>query len=196
MLYGSAKRQLGATSTTNAQQSPPQDLRATDNAVQLQAPLQAAPDAYKLAAQKLSKGGNLSADEYRALGVGCTGLESYRTFFQKIANVTAVYAGSPAAQAGIRVGDQMICKIDNDAQARANPSQPLWAVRFGKAGTATDVTLLRSGQPVTLTLIRMNIEDIPDSKARHMWEQVIRRLGYPEEGTFSGTSLHNLSQTK
>ena len=194
-LFGSARKHqdaLQGEGTTDASQNPPLDAAASQNDVKLQAE-KAAADAFKLAAQKLSTGQKLSAEDYRALGAGCAGYESDRTFFQNIAKVTIVYRGSPAEAAGIRRGDKVIDNAPDNAQAIAHPTVEQWTVSFDRAGTPVDVTVLRHGQPVKLTLIRMNIEDIQEDKYRHQWEQIIRELGYPKGGTFSGTSIHNLS---
>jgi hypothetical protein len=145
-----------------------------------------------LAIKKLAAGLELSSDEYRSLGAGCLGYESFRTFFQPIAIVTKVYRDSPADKAGICEGDRLLIDNHKDEEARANPQQPLWGVRCGQAGTPADITVLRDGHPVTLTLIRMNIEDIKEPSIRFEREQLIRKLGYPKEGTFIGTSLNSL----
>lgn len=150
-------------------------------------------NAFRLAAQKLSEGYKLSADEYRALGVGCAGYECHRQYFQNIAVVTAVYKDSPAYKAGIRVGDKMIDEIKDNEHARAHPNVKQVQVRLAQAGDPVEVTMLRDGQPTKITLIRMNIADIKESKYRQMWEKTIRTLGYPKEGIFTGTSLYDLA---
>jgi hypothetical protein len=198
-LYGGARKHLkppdatGITGTTAIPQNPPVDLGATDNGANLQA-ASATFDPITLHAQavkKLAQGLELSADEYRSLGAGCVGYESDRTFFQDIAIVSIVYKDSPAEKAGIRKGDKLI-DHENDDEARANPSQPRQEITFDQAGTTTDIIVLHHGQRETLTLTRMNIEDIQEPNIRHEWETIIRRLGSPKGGSFSGTSLKNL----
>ncbi|HEY9775371.1 MAG TPA: PDZ domain-containing protein [Planktothrix sp.] len=145
-----------------------------------------APDAnipYELAAEKLQKGFRLSAQEYRDLGVGCFGFESYRPLNRQNSKITDVYAGSPAAEAGIRKGDVVLKEAD-DAFKDLQSTTDVWTIELDKAGTAADVTLLRHGQPVTLTLTRMNVEDIASDRVRHEWERIIRSLGSPEKGAF------------
>ena len=61
-----------------------------------------------------------------------------------------------------------------------------------QAGAPIDITVLRDGKPEKVTLIRMNIEDIQETKYRKMWENTIRRLGFPKEGSYTGTSMRNL----
>jgi hypothetical protein len=72
----------------------------------------------------------------------------------------------------------------------------LTQVKFNKVGVPVDVTLLRNGQQVKFTLITRNIEDIKEPKIRHMYERMVRELGHPQDGTFVGTSTHDLTRTK
>jgi hypothetical protein len=184
-LYGKVRENRKLLDGLDAGQNPRQDLNATDSGADLQSAKAspAAEDIYTLAVKKLSSGGELSADEYRSLGVGCGGLEIYRTFFQNVGKVIEVYRDSPADRAGIRVGDKVI-QDERDDEAKANPEQPLMELSLAKAGTPEYVTVQRDGVPVTITLIRINIEDIQEAKFRHKWETMIRNLGYPTEGTF------------
>lgn len=147
---------------------------------------------YKLSVKKLSDGVKLSAEEYRSLGVGCLGFESDRTFFQNIAIVSDVYSGSPADLAGIHVGDKLI-EHDNDEAAREHPEIPRWKVSFGQAGTQKQIVVLRHHKPITLTLTRMNIEDIIDDQAREEWEQIIAKYGYLNAYEFEGVGQNPLS---
>src|SRR5271170_1160871 len=83
-LYGGVKKRQELPDVTGTSQNTLHDLNATDNDAKLQ-PEKASTDAaslYALAAKKLAAGQELSADEYRSLGVGCAGYESNRTFFQ------------------------------------------------------------------------------------------------------------------
>jgi hypothetical protein len=194
LLFGSAKKHdttLDA-GATGASQTPPLDASATDNDAKLRAE-KATSDAYKIAAQKLSTGAELSSDEYRALGVGCAGYEFDQTFFTTIGTVSVVYKGSPAEEAGIRKGDKLVDKLADNDQARAHPTVPQEVVTLDQAGTPVHVTVLRHRKPVRLTLLRMNIEDIQQDKYRHQWEQIVRDLGNPKKGTFAGTDLKNLA---
>jgi len=150
-------------------------------------------DLYKVAVKKLTSGVKLTAEEYRSLGVGCIGLESDRTFFQNIAIVSDVYPDSPAARAGLRKGDRLIDNTDNDEAAIDHPEIPRWKVTCGQAGSQKQVTVLRHDKPITITLTRMNIEDIADDKRRHEWEQIISKLGNPEQGEFEGIGKNPLT---
>lgn len=152
--------------------------------------------AFRLAAEKLQNGYKLTADEFRALGVGCVGYESYRKYFQNIAVVTAVYRDSPAARAGIKVGDKIVDNQKDNQFAHANPHIKQVQIRLAQAGDPIDITLLRDGKPEKVTLVRMNIEDIQESKYRKMWENTVRRLGFPKEGNYTGTSMQNLQPDK
>lgn len=147
---------------------------------------------FRIAAEKLQNGYSLSADEYRALGVGCVGYESYRKYFQNIAVVTAVYRDSPAAKAGIRVGDKIVDNQKDNDFAHANPHIKQVQIRLAQAGAPIDITVLRDGKPEKVSLVRMNIEDIQEPKYRKMWENTVRRLGFPKEGNYTGTNMRNL----
>ncbi len=147
-----------------------------------------------MAAKKFDAGQKLSAEEYRSLGAGCVGFEAHHTFFDDVATITIVYKDSPADKAGIRVGDKIIQpEKAEDEKSESDPIQSRQKVKCGQAGTRVDVTVLRNGQPETITLVRMNIEDIQEPEYRQSWEQILRRLGYPQEGNFSGTSLKTLT---
>ncbi|MCW5823756.1 MAG: PDZ domain-containing protein [Cyanobacteria bacterium TGS_CYA1] len=147
---------------------------------------------FRMAAEKLQNGYNLSADEYRSLGVGCVGYESYRKYFQNIAVVTAVYRDSPASKAGIKVGDKIVDNQKDNDFAHANPHIKQVQIRLAQAGAPIDITVLRDGKQEKVTLVRMNIEDIQETKYRKMWENTVRRLGFPKEGNYTGTSMRNL----
>ena len=81
----------------------------------------------------------------------------------------------------------------DESKERANPDVPLFRIKFKKVGTPVDITLLRHNQPVKITLITMNIEDIEEPSIRHMFEKMISELNYPQDGTYSGPSIHNLT---
>jgi hypothetical protein len=183
-LFGSARKHLDNEAT-------PLNGSASDNDAKLQAE-KAKSDMFKIAAQKLATGQPLSADEYRSLDVGCTGFECDRTFFTTVAKVTTVYRGSPADQAGIKKGDKLLDYHPDNEQAKENPTVPQWQVTLGRAGSPMVVTVMRHKNPEKITLIRMNIEDIQDSGPRHQWEKIVRDLGYPKQGTFTGNSLRTL----
>jgi C-terminal processing protease CtpA/Prc len=150
---------------------------------------------YASAMQKLSKRQQLTAEEYRSLNIGTAGMEADQTFFQKIAKITKVYKDSPADKAGIRPGDKMLMTEPDpdEAKERANPEVPLFRIKFKKVGTPVDITLLRHNQPVKMTLITMNIEDIEEPGIRKMLEKMISELNYPQDGTYSGPSIHKLT---
>lgn len=149
------------------------------------------------AMKKFDAGQELSAEEYRSLEAGCAGFESHHVFFQDIATITMVYKDSPAARAGIKIGDKILApeKVE-DAKFEEDPSISRQKVVCGRAGTPVDLTVLRDGKPVKLTLIRMNIEDIKEAKYRHSWERILRQLGYPTDGNFSGTSFNDMTPTE
>jgi len=203
-LYGSARKHDNlpdATGAASASQGTPLDGNVVDNAAENAAKLQAekaAADAYALAVQKLSQRQKLTAEDFRSLDIGILGYDSDQTFFQSIGKITRVYADFPAEQAGIRAGDKEICtEADPDLAAeQANPQQARWQVHFHKVGVPIEVTILRNKQPLKLTLITKNIEDIKEPKIRRMYEQMVLDLGYPKEGTFTGASMHDLARVK
>ncbi|MDR3615372.1 MAG: hypothetical protein P4L53_17570 [Candidatus Obscuribacterales bacterium] len=149
------------------------------------------------AMKKFDAGKHLSSEEYRSLEAGCVGFESHHVFFEDLSTITIVYRDSPAYRAGIRAGDQIVAPEEvEDAKFEADPTISRLKIKCGRAGTPVDVTVLRDGQPVKLTLLRMNIEDIQEPEYRHSWEKVLRQLGYPQDGDFSGTSLKDLTPTQ
>ena len=103
----------------------------------------------------------------------------------------AVYEDSPAYRAGLRKGDKLLSK-DKDVEAEDDPTQPLTQISCGQEGTPVTLTVLRHGRQIQMTMNRMNIEDIKESKYRHQWEEVIRELGFPKQGAFIGPDAHNL----
>lgn len=170
---------------------------ASDQDIQLQ-PAQANRDddpTFQLAAQKLASGQKLSAEEYRSLQAGTFGYETDRTFFTNTAKVSIVYKDSPADKAGIRKGDKILVH-ENDDEARKDPTQPSQEVSCGLAGTSETIQLLVHGKPTPITLTRMNIEDIEEPHIRKEWEDLVRQLGYPRQGTFKGPNLNSLRRVE
>lgn len=162
-------------------------LNANADAVKLQAE-NAAAQAFEAAAQKISQGIKLTADEYRALEIGVTGIEAQVGMFSRYATIISVYRGSPAEQAGIRPGDEEVVSAAAD-KARHDPFHAPLFLNFDRAGTPMDVTIKRHGKLIPLTLIRMNIEDLEDTHARRHLEEMIRRVGY-KTGNYVGTYHH------
>lgn len=181
-LYGSVKKRQAAL-----------DATADDNSSKLESEqaANAQESLFRLAVKKLAAGAELSSDEYRSLNVGLVGFESSRTFFQPVGRIIAVYRNSPAENAGLRNGDRILSN-DTDEEAKDNPLQPRYQITFAQAGTSAQMTILRHGQPVIYTLTRMNMEDIQEPEIRERWENIVRNLGFPKGGAFTGTSLQNL----
>jgi hypothetical protein len=191
VLYGTARKHQ--TNLDGSADEASANAGADKVNLQSQAPTSAEARAnlFELAAKKLASGADLTSDDFRRLQIGCVGMETVRTFFQNIGQVEAVYPDSPAAEAGIKVGDKVIDHA-NDNAAKADPTQPLWSVKLAQAGTTQEVTLLQHKQPVTITLTRMNIEDIKDKKIRKMWENMAKNLVNKSEGTFMARSMKDL----
>jgi len=193
-----------ASSTTNAPDTSLQggvtkheltgDTQDTDSNLQTEQPQtdQAKPEQVKaatntpfqLAVQKLQSGAAMTSDDYRNLGIGWLGMDSIATVDHLTPTVNKVWKDSPAYYAGVKVGDQVINNPDNTSHRKPDPVIPLWQVTFGRAGAHDDITFSRNGQLFTKTLIRENIEDIKDKKARKMWEKMASEMGNPTHGTF------------
>jgi hypothetical protein len=195
VLQGGVKKHQHPDLPPADPQNQPMQAGAGDNQAALQANHDQRDDdpLFQEAAAKLDAGKKLTAEEYRSLQAGCCGYESDRTFFTSVAKVSVVYKDSPAEKAGIHRGDK-IYDPQNDDEARSDPTQPRHAVTCGRAGTDETIILLKHNQKVPVTLTRMNIEDIQEPEYRHEWEKVLRQLGYPKDGTYSGTSMKNLKR--
>jgi hypothetical protein len=162
--------------------------------LQAETPAEARTRLKAAAYKKLSQGFDLSSDEYRSLGVGCIGYESLRTFFQTKGKITAVYKNSPAAKAGLKVGETII-QDASDNEAKTDPTVPLWSVSLAKEGDPVNVMIVRHGHKESLTILRYNIEDIEEPAIRAEWEKIVRDLGFPKQGTFNGRSMNSLKKT-
>jgi len=132
--------------------------------------------AFKLAIQKLAAKVKLNSDDYRSLGIGILGYEKFRPLlsFTKGASITDVYAGCPAAIAGIRVGDYEKTTDETDAQTDVHG---LSMFICGLAGKPVTVTIERRWHELQFHLVRMNVEDIPDESLRRDYERMITRMG-------------------
>lgn len=170
------------------------DAGVDTNSLQAETPAEARARLKAAAYKKLSQGFDLSSDEYRSLGVGCIGYESLRTFFQSKGKITAVYKNSPAAKAGLKVGETII-QDASDNEAKADPTVPLWSVSLAKEGDPVNVMIVRHGHKESLTILRYNIEDIEEPAIRAQWEKIVRDLGFPKQGTFNGRSMDSLKKT-
>ena len=126
-----------------------------------------ADDLYRASVQKLSKGIKLSTDEYRNLGIGILGFDMDRTFYTKVSVITRVYPGTPAADAGMKVGDKVYQSPDKiDDSKVVDPTKPVWIFSCGKAGETADYMVKRHGKEVSFHLVRMNMEDVTDDQLR------------------------------
>ena len=143
---------------------------------------------FELAATKLSSGADMSKDDFRDLGIGTLGFTANQSSFDKYPRVNAVFAGSPAQAAGVRVGDLV---LSSDSIPNAEPgswSQSSWKFHFDHAGTQSQLTVKRGRETLNFTLTRMNIEDLPDPKLRHMYEEKAKTLDGSGQGTVAGTA--------
>jgi len=183
VLEGSVRKR-GALSGPDGS-VPPNDsvpnLNASDSATTLQSEAAAQDDQqrFQLAASKLASGAKLTAEDYRNLQIGTCGWFYRQWSFERHAKVVAVYAGSPAEQAGILKGDVI---LSDSSAPKTDWSDPSTTWIFGHAGTQVTVKILRNKQVLSFTLTRMNIEDIQDPKARLKYEQLAKKLGPTGEG--------------
>jgi hypothetical protein len=184
LLNGSVHRSEQLPSPDHSPQSlnPALNGQAADMSGNLQAESASAASQtpYQLALQKLATKTKLSADDYRSLGIGLIGYETSRTYFHTGAKIERLYAGMPAAEAGIKLGDVVIDATVDDSNVK-DPTRPVWTFSCGIAGEPFDMTVQRHGQPITFHLVRMNMEDIPDPKVRHMYEDMVKQTGWPVE---------------
>jgi C-terminal processing protease CtpA/Prc len=135
-------------------------------------------DAYSRAMKKLAAGIELNSDEYRSLNIGIIGCDTDRTYFTKLATVTSLYDGCPAKEAGIKLGDQEIQdEARTDDSGVDDETVPKWSFGCGVAGDPVDLTIKRRGKILHFHLIRMNIEDVPNLKLRHTYEQLVKLTG-------------------
>jgi C-terminal processing protease CtpA/Prc len=131
---------------------------------------------FRAALKKLAGREAMTSQDYRDLGVGIMGCETYEIPGEPLARVDGVMPGSPAEQAGIHVGDYKV--LDNEHRQQVKKlHHDVYAFFGGKAGTKEDWTFLRDGKAFTVTMTRMNIEDIPDAKLRHQYEEWADKLG-------------------
>ncbi len=138
---------------------------------------------YQLAATKLSGRAKMAADDFRALQIGVTGCELVQQPDEPYSKVERVFPGCPAEQAGLKVGDLVVSGEPSNGFLSQKTTRPAWAFTGGRAGTKVDLGVLRKGKVVTISLTRMNIEDIPDPKIRKTFEKMAQRLGPSGEGT-------------
>jgi C-terminal processing protease CtpA/Prc len=148
--------------------------------------------------RKLENHEQLSADEFRSLGIGVIGLDAVQQCDERYETVTRIYTDSPADRAGIRVGDKLVARSSRDVTAswRAHPLQKEYVVRFDKEGIGRDIVLLRHGERIRVRLVPMNIEDIEEPDLRQFWEQTAYQLGEPQSGIFFGQSLNDLTRSR
>jgi PDZ domain len=127
----------------------------------------------------LSGQAQMSTEDYRKMQYGVVGMVSRMTDGPPV--VINVYPTCPAAKAGIRTGD-MVVKVDDRALRASEGQYIFWKTVAGKADTPVDVTVLRDGKLISFHMIRMNIEDIEDSRIRHNYERMLSLLGPPTGG--------------
>ncbi|MBS2002046.1 MAG: PDZ domain-containing protein [Cyanobacteria bacterium SZAS LIN-5] len=131
-----------------------------------------------------------TSEEYRNLNYGILGVVMVRHPFSKTERVAQVFPDCPAALAGIKPGDIVVKYADHVVDGHEN-QRTTWHTADGIAGTHVDYTVRRRGQLITFDLIRMNIEDIPNSSIRRMYERMLRDLGPPGVAEETLRKRHN-----
>jgi C-terminal processing protease CtpA/Prc len=137
---------------------------------------------FQLALKKLRSREKMTSEDYRDLQIGIVGCNTVRHIGKGFARVEEVVPGTPAAQAGIRKGDVQILRPDEEWHPK-DPTHSIWLFSGGRAGSKVNMTFLRQGQEVSVSLTRMNIEDLPDAKIRRQYESWARKLGPSGDGT-------------
>jgi C-terminal processing protease CtpA/Prc len=119
----------------------------------------------------------MSSEEFRKLEYGVVGMES-TVIGASRAEVVKVEPWGPAAKGGVLPGDVVVQAADHIFKP-GEGQREIWHAFAGKAGTPVDLTVLRDASLLTFHLIRMNIEDIPDTNRRLMYEMLLSHFGPP-----------------
>lgn len=78
--------------------------------------------------------------------------------------VLKCFPSMPAAEAGMKPGDKIISV--NGQSTLDIPAKEIWDYFTGMPGTEVNIELLRRGEPISVTLRRMDIGRIPDLSTR------------------------------
>jgi carboxyl-terminal processing protease len=100
--------------------------------------------------------------------------------------VMNVMAGTPAASAGIKIGD-VFAAVDGEEVLGLTQIELAAKVR-GPAGTSVDITMLREGERVDFTLTRARIE-IPNVESRVIEDT---HIGYVKLNEFTSTARNDI----
>lgn len=90
-------------------------------------------------------------------------------------SIRQVFPSMPAAVAGIRTGD-VVVSVNGESTVNMSQSE-VWNWFTGIPGTDVAMIVVRAGQPVDVTLKRMDIGRIPDSLTRAVFLDSYRRNG-------------------
>ena len=108
---------------------------------------------YYIPADELSDFMDNSANAYVGIGVTVQATEDGSGLM-----VVAVQSGSPADEAGMLTGD-VIVQVDGESAQDKTVSE-ISAMIKGEEGTAVDVTVMRSGEGITLSMTRKRMETV------------------------------------
>lgn len=92
-------------------------------------------------------------DEGNYTGIGVLISANYET---QICTISRVFIGSPAEKAGVHRGD-ILYKVGEDLYVTADNLQDAVDIMKGVPGTDVDVTFIRNGEELTLTITRQDI---------------------------------------
>ena len=95
----------------------------------------------------------LDDDEGKYTGIGVLISANYET---QICVINRIFKGSPAEEAGVKRGD-ILYRVGEDLFVTADNLQDAVDIMRGVPGTDVDVTFLRDGKEITLTITRKEI---------------------------------------
>lgn len=122
----------------------------------------------------------LSSEDIRKLNYGVIGLVAYsKILIPTLPVISTLFPSCPAAEAGVRPGDVMI-KAGDYTFHRGDSQKEVWQALGGRAGTKIDLVVKRKRELITFHMQRMNIEDIPNKRIRHLFESILQQYGPPE----------------
>jgi hypothetical protein len=107
---------------------------------------------------------------------GITGLIMQSNAAHSHQVITYVFPSTPASASGIQVGDVLL--MANDHLFYGDEGQvEVWRIITGPPHTKVDMVFSRHGSKYKVTLSRMNIEEIGDSRAKFYFQRCFHRLG-------------------
>ncbi len=121
--------------------------------------------------------------EYAGLGILISA--NYAT---GLCTISRVFKGSPAEAAGVQRGD-ILYKVNNDLTVTAETLQEAVSIMRGTPGTFVDVTFLRNGEEITMTIERANVV-VNEIESTMLTDEI----GYIALYEFAGSSDEEFTQ--